>query len=220
MANKIPIIDANNRERFGTRYTRRLRATGVIPAVIYGHKKDPAHVSFNEINMMNHLRNGDRVFDLNIEGKNETCLVRDLQYDHLSTTIIHMDLARIDMTETVTMQIPVNLTGTPVGLKVPGAILRTVSETVEVSCTPLDIPDGGIILDITDLEAGNHMTAGDLEMPNGLTLLTVNDALICRIPVVVEEVDETDEDAVVGEPEVIGEKDSDADAEGTENAGE
>ncbi|MBL1216195.1 MAG: 50S ribosomal protein L25 [Planctomycetes bacterium] len=221
MSKQAPVIEATKRDRLGTRYARRLRTAGRLPAVIYGHKKDPVAIDMDLKQTLLVLHHGSRLLSVSVEGKAETCMVKDLQFDYLGTNVIHMDLARVDLTERVTVQARLNFIGTPAGLKVPGAIFRTISETVEVTCTAADIPSEAIPIDISHLEAGAFLTAGELGLPPELTLEEEADTPVCRIAMVSEEEEEPDE-AAEGEPEVIGEAEAsdEAAADGEESKDE
>jgi ribosomal protein L25 (general stress protein Ctc) len=79
MSKETPTLAASTRERTGSRYARRLRAAGQLPAVLYGHGMDPISIAINEIEIIRHLTEGAHVFELDIEGRKETCLVKDIK---------------------------------------------------------------------------------------------------------------------------------------------
>ena len=83
MSKETPTLAASTRERTGSRYARRLRAAGQLPAVLYGHGMDPISIAIHEIEIIRHLTEGAHVFELDIEGRKETCLVKDLQFGWL-----------------------------------------------------------------------------------------------------------------------------------------
>ncbi len=202
-----PSVQAKKRERLGSRYARRLRAGGELPAVIYGHHQDPVAVSVNEKELITHLTRGQRVFTIDVEGAGaETCLVNELQFDFLGNNVIHVDLTRIDLTESVNVNISIKLVGKPVGLKTEGAILRLVKDSVGVSCLAADVPSEALAVDVSGLEVGDFLTAGQLQLPVGLTLDEEADEVICQISVVEEDEEAPVEEPEGGEPEIIGEK--------------
>ncbi len=202
-----PSVQAKKRERLGSRYARRLRAGGELPAVIYGHHQDPVAVSVNEKELITHLTRGQRVFTIDVEGAGaETCLVNELQFDFLGNNVIHVDLTRIDLTESVNVNISIKLVGKPVGLKTEGAILRLVKDSVGVSCLAADVPSEALAVDVSALDVGDFLTAGQLQLPAGLTLDEEADEVICQISVVEEDEEAPSEEPEGGEPEIIGEK--------------
>ncbi len=190
---KITII-AEQRERTGTRYARRLRAAGRMPGVIYGHKEDPVSISVDEREMLRHLHHGIRLFSVECDGKDQTCLIKDLQFGFLGDDVVHIDLTRVDLNEEVDTQVSLNFHGDAVGLKTVGSIFRTVRDALEIHCKVSDIPSE-IVVDVTDLDVGNHLAAKDIVLPDGVELSGNPNAVICRIPVVKEVSDETEADA-------------------------
>lgn len=202
-----PTVQARKRDRLGSRYARRLRAAGELPAVIYGHHQDPMAVSVNGKALLGHLTRGQRVFTINVEGASpETCLVNELQFDYLGDHVIHVDLTRIDLTERVEVHASIKLIGKAVGLKVEGAILRLVKDSIGVSCLASDVPSEAIQVDVSALDIGDFLTAGQVPLPAGLTLDEDADEVICQISVVQEDQEAPSEEPTEGEPEIIGEK--------------
>jgi len=209
-----PTVQARKRDRLGSRYARRLRAAGELPAVIYGHHQDPLAVTVNGKDLLGHLTRGQRVFTINVEGGGpETCLVNELQFDYLGDHVIHVDLTRIDLTERVNVNASIKLIGKPAGLKTEGAILRLVKDSIGISCLASDVPSEAIQVDVSALEVGGFLTAGQIQLPAGLTLDEDADELICQIAVVQADVEAPAEEPAAGEPEIIGEKKEEAQAE-------
>ena len=95
MASTTPTVAATLRERLGTRYTRRLRAQGLLPVVIYGHGEKPVSAAVNAKEMLGHLHHGSHVITVALGGASQTCLVKDLQFGYLGDNVIHVDLARV-----------------------------------------------------------------------------------------------------------------------------
>ena len=202
-----PTVQARKRDRLGSRYARRLRAAGELPAVIYGHEQAPVAVSVNSKDLLTHLNHGQRVFTIDVEGTGaETCLVNELQFDFLGTNVIHVDLTRIDLTERVSIHVSIKLIGKPVGLKTEGAILRLIKDSIGISCLASDVPSEAIAVDVSALEAGEFLTAGEIKLPPGLDLDEEADEPICQISVVKEEEEAPAAEPEAAEPEIIGEK--------------
>lgn len=210
-----PTVQARKRDRLGSRYARRLRAGGELPAVIYGHQQDPLAVSVNGKELITHLTHGQRVFNVAVEGGGaETCLVNELQFDFLGNNVIHVDMTRIDLTEEVSIHVTIKLSGKPVGLKTEGAILRLVKDSVGIKCLAADVPSEAIVVDVSALEAGDFLTAGQIQLPAGLALDEDADEVIAMVSVVAEEA-EAPAEVEGAEPEIIGEK-KEAEGEGAE----
>ena len=209
MSKETPKIEAKPRERVGTRYARRLRQEGRLPAVVYGHKSNPVAISVNETETLNHLRHGSLVMEIDIEGAGtETCLVKDLQFGYLGDDVVHVDFARVDLDETVTVMVGVDLHGEMSAAKKPGAIMVTDLTDIEVTCSVRNIPDR-IRLDLDSFE--DSVTVGDLDMPENVTPTNSPEERIAHIQTQVAE-----EEPAEGEEAADGEASGDA---GTSDAG-
>ena len=211
MSKQTIILPVERRERTGSRYADRLRRSGRLPAVVYGQQTDPVHVSVDERELLDHLHAGARVIELQSENGTETCLVKDLQFGYLGDNVIHVDFARVNLDQVVTVNIPITTTGSPKLASEPGAMLETVRNEIEVQCKVSDIPTE-IKVDLTDM--GEALTVGDLPLPSGVTAMLEDDKHIVHITFVKEEAEgeEAEVDAAGDEPEVITEKKEEADA--------
>jgi large subunit ribosomal protein L25 len=159
------VLVAKKRERIGSRYSRRIREQGGLPAVVYGHKQEPVAVVLNAKEAITHIMKGEKVYRLEMEGgESETVLLRDLQYDYLGTNIVHCDLSRVDLNERVHVRVPIHLIGDAVGLKSAGTTLMHAVTELEIECAVTNLPDF-IEVDITDLDVGGTIHAGDVALP-------------------------------------------------------
>lgn len=113
-------LKASRRDKIGTKHTRRLREKGLLPAIIYGHGEDPESVSLPAHDVAVELHHGARVLKLALNRKTGQFLIKDIQYDYLGTTPIHLDLMRVDLDETVTVRVGIELKGTPKGVSEGG----------------------------------------------------------------------------------------------------
>lgn len=136
-------------------------------------------------------------------------MIRDLQTDALTGEMIHIDFQRILMDQKVKVQVPIELAGESEGVKTEGGLLDFVTREIEIECLPNKIPQA-VTLDVSPLHVGQHVEAGELELPEGVALLADAERVIVSVSVqkVVEEVTEEDEDdllieAATEEPEVI-----------------
>lgn len=196
-------IQAQPRQQLGSRANRRLRETGALPGVIYGHKEAVVPVVLPRKELTNHLRHGAHVFDLALDGRSEKVLVKEVQYDHLGKEIIHVDFARVSLDERVEVTVALELKGEPIGEK-EGGVLQQVITELEIECLVTEIPDV-ITHDISELALDQEVRIRDLKLPAGVKVLQDEDLVVCSVHTVKEEVTaETTEGAA--EPEVIGAK--------------
>jgi large subunit ribosomal protein L25 len=220
MSNETPQIKVEMREKLGTRYAQRLRKNGRLPASIYGLGADPVSVSIDEKDIITHLRHGSHVMELdNGDGSPATVLVKDLQFGYLGDNLIHVDFARVNLTQIVTVNTKLNIVGQPTQSSTPGAMLEIIRPEIEIECMVKDIP-GEITADLSTVE--EVFTIGDLILPEGVRATLDEVRHIAHITIIQEEVEEPDVDAPEDDaatPEVIG-GDATADEESSEGDSE
>jgi len=208
MSNKATVLTAKSRERTGSRYARRLRASGSLPAVVYGHKETPVSITLNTHDTMQVLKRGEKFFELDIDGKREHVLLKDLGYNHLGDEIIHADFARVNLDERVDTKTHLAYVGEPKGLKTDGAILMHPVTELELNCLITNLPDE-IEVDVSDLDVGDMIHASEIKLPlDSMEMLTDPDTVVAQIVLKAETPETMEETEVEGEtePEVIGEK--------------
>src|SRR5712691_4364478 len=140
MATQTAQIEAKVRGELGSRANKRLRDSGFVPGVIYGHKEAVIPVTLPKKEVVTHLSHGAHLFDLALDGKSEKCLVKEVQYDHLGLEVLHVDFARVSLDEKVEVTVPLELKGEPKGEK-DGGVLQQVIAELEIECLVTDIPD-------------------------------------------------------------------------------
>jgi large subunit ribosomal protein L25 len=168
---QTPTITAVPRERIGSRYARRLRQAGRLPAIIYGHERDPLAVSVDAREILGHLKRGTHVLNLSIQGGRaaETCLVKELQFGHLGDDIVHVDFARVDLEEEVHVHVALHFVGQPPAAQKAGAILSHDLTDLEVICRVNAIPEE-IRVDLGQMGQQTVLTAGELALPPDIRL--------------------------------------------------
>ncbi|MEQ8850594.1 MAG: 50S ribosomal protein L25 [Phycisphaerales bacterium] len=218
MSDETPTLTAELRERTGSRYAKRLRDAGKLPAIVYGHGETPEPITLDHKEALTHFSKGEKVFSLSMGGKAQNVLLKDLGYDYLGNNIVHADFARVDLDERVDVRARLKFVGNAKGLKEAGAILMKPITELELNCTVANLPDE-IEVDVSGLGVGDAIHAGEIKLPKPtMKLLNDPDTVVVQIVVQAEE-EEEGEGAEVstegGEPEVIGEKkDDDEDKDG------
>ena len=171
-------VQAELRSNFGKGFARRLRAAGKIPAVIYGHGTEPVHVALPGHQVSLIIRRANALLELDIEGKAQLALVKDVQKDPVHQIIEHIDLLVVKKGEKVTIDIPVVL----VGESASGTIANLDATTLSIEAEATHIPEN-LEVSIEGLEDGAHITAADVVLPKGSTLLSVPEVLVVAISV-------------------------------------
>jgi large subunit ribosomal protein L25 len=196
MHEEAPILNAKLRERVGSRYAKRIRETGGLPAVVYGHKEEPQPVVLEAREAMRHISKGEKVFSMQIEGKQQYVLLKDLGYDYLGTNVIHADFARVDLNERVDTHAPLKFVGEPIGLKKAGAVMMHPVTELALNCQVTNLPDQ-IEVDVSGLDVGDVIHAGDIKLPvKTMKLLTDPDTVVVQI-IVIKAQEESAEAAIV-----------------------
>jgi large subunit ribosomal protein L25 len=209
MSHEVPVLDAQPRDRMGTKYAKRLRASGRLPAVIYGHGSHPTHISIEEKPVLSALKRGLHVFNVKVGASSETCLVKDLQFGWLGDNVVHVDFTRVNLDEEVTVSVSLHFIGTPEAARRVGAVLTHDITELQVRCKVRDIPES-IRVDLTGME-GELMTVSQLKLAAGLVAVSNPHAALARIQTVLEEaVGEAATTTAAAEPEVLTAKKEDA----------
>jgi len=200
-------LPAKRREHLGTKHTRRLRQTGQLPAVIYGHGQESVPVAVDAHEVEKLLHHHSRLLSLDIDGQAESYLIKAVQYDYLDTTPIHMDLVRVDMDERVQVTVEVVLRGTPEGAH-EGGVIQLLQNELSVECVVTAIPEN-ISLSVTHMKLDDAIAVKDITVEDGVTILAdpEDKIVLCRMPTETaeEEPEEGEgEEASSAEPEVIG----------------
>lgn len=171
-------VHAELRESFGKGFARRLRAAGKIPAVIYGHGTEPVHVALPGHQVSLIIRRANALIELDIEGKSQLVLVKDVQRDPVQQIIEHIDLLVVKKGEKVAIDIPIIVTGESAA----GTIVNLDATTLSIEAEATHIPQN-IEVSVEGLEEGAHITAADVKLPKGSSLLSDPEVLVIAVSV-------------------------------------
>ncbi|GJM25090.1 MAG: 50S ribosomal protein L25 [Phycisphaerae bacterium] len=207
-------ISAEPRAHLGSKHTRRMRKSGKMPAIIYGHGEKPEPITIDAHEAENLLDHHSRVIELQLGGKKSSFLIKAVQYDYLGTNPIHLDLMRVDLNERIQVNVEIELRGTAKG-EDEGGVVSQILNAIEVECLITNIPES-IRISVADMDINDDLLVKDLEMPEGVTAITDGDEQIavCRVPTVVEETEEGEEGEESATPEVIGRPKEDEESAG------
>jgi large subunit ribosomal protein L25 len=197
-------LKAEIRKDTGSKAAAKVRKEGRVPAIIYGHKEEAVAVSLDAHDFAEGLHHGHRLMDIQLGRKPQKVIVKDLQYDHLGKDLIHADLMRVDVTETITVTVPIEIKGTAKGAE-HGGIIEAQMDHLEVECKVTDIPES-IVISVKDMEVGDTVHASDIKLPAGVKLVSDPGTLMlaCSLVAAAKTAEEAEEEAPVA-PEVIGE---------------
>lgn len=210
-------VNVEVREGRGSRKAQELRANGKIPAIVYGMKKDIVKIALPGALAETIIHSGTHTMQIVLNGKNETVLIQDVQYDYLNRDIEHVDLMRVDPNQKVSVSVPLEFRGTAKGTK-EGGILETQLTELELEVRALEIPDV-IRVNVEGLELHQAIHAREVALPAGAKLLNPPEVIVCQVRTVREEAAAGEVETGPAEPEVIGKKKEEEGAEGAAPAG-
>ena len=220
-------IEGQVREGRGKGPARRVRTTGMVPAVLYGGKKEDISLTVEAKQVAKILRSEtghNTIFTVTVaNGGDEKAMVRDWQVDPVSGKLLHVDLFRIAMDVRMRVMVPVHTFGEAQGVKLQGGVFETVTREVEVECLPADIPEE-FRVDVTDMMIGKQLRAADLPFdPAKIKLVTDPIRVIAHVVVLKKEEEPAADaavtaDAAPAEPEVMkkGKKEEEGEGEAAE----
>lgn len=206
-------ITAELRTEFGKGAARRIRREDKVPAVVYGHGNDTIHLTLPGHDTMMAIKHGgaNALLELEIEGKLQLALTKQVQVDPVRRVLEHVDFVAVRRGEKVTVDVPIVL----IGEAARETLVVTESSTVQVEAEATHIPES-FEVDIEGAEAGTQFLAGSLTLPSGTTLLTDPETLVVNVTAQVEQ-DLGEEPEVEGaEGEEVAEGDEAAEGEAAE----
>lgn len=204
-------LAARPRSETGKGVNRKLRASGRVPAVVYGHGEEtrPLTVDAHELErLLATVRVESTLIELSIEGERAPvrALVRELQTHPYREDVLHIDFYQIHAGEALTVEVPIRLVGASPGVRAGGIMQHALTE-LEIRCMPDQIPEL-LEVDVSALEIGDSIHVSDIALPEGIEVLVDADRSVCSVipPTVAaaEGEEAAPAEAVEAEPEVIG----------------
>jgi len=221
------ILGANVRHELGKEANKKLRAQGNIPAVVYkkGKESTPLKVDKKELFRILHTSASENVIiTLQIKDeekdskpiKDKTVIIKEIQHEPIKGDMVHIDFNEISLTEKITVNVPIETKGEPIGVKSDGGVLEHVVKELQIECLPTEIPQR-IEVHVEVLKIGDSLRVKNLTIPSGIRVL--NDPELTVLSVVPPHIEKPAEEVAaeeVVEPEVIREKKPEAEEAGEE----
>ena len=198
-------LNANTRTTTGKGVARKLRASGKVPAVIYGHNREAQSLSVDahELTLLlERVPYQSTVIELAFDGGTARTLIREIQRHPFKKQYVHVDFQELVAGEKVTVKVPIHYTGVAEGVRVGGGVLDQILHELEISVDPSSIP-AHINVDVTALTIGHSIHAGEITLPVGVELLSDAAATVCVCAAPKVEVAPVAAEPGVGEPELI-----------------
>lgn len=175
-------LRAKLRNEVRTNAVKKLRASGQVPAVLYGHGEQNRNLVLDahELDrLFSHIHKENTIINLDIEGEAVNVLVREVQSDPVKPVFLHVDFYQIHSGEVVTVAVPIILDGTPAGVRA-GGILQKVLDELEIRVMPDQIPEA-IHADVSGLEINGSLHVRDLTLPQGVNATIDGERTVCSV---------------------------------------
>jgi large subunit ribosomal protein L25 len=166
---EIATVQGETRQPGNRHASKHLRAKGLIPGVIYGHGEAPEHIALSQHDMALALEKSAHVINFKVGPQEKQYLVKDVQFDHLQKSPIHVDLMRVDVNERVRVSVPIEFRGTPVGVSEGGSLVHVLAE-LEIEALVLQIPDS-IRVRVDGLAMNQSLPVSEIEVPENVKIL-------------------------------------------------
>jgi large subunit ribosomal protein L25 len=176
-------LSARVRTDIGKGAARKLRSAKQVPGVIYGHKRAPQALALDERElerMLDRVSAETTVVELNIDGSTSRTLIRDIQRHPFKRQILHVDFLELVAGELVTVNVPVVVVGSPLGVRTAGGVLDQIMREVSVEVDPSNIPNH-VDVDVTELDLNDSLHVSDLKVPDGVRVLDDAEATVCVV---------------------------------------
>jgi large subunit ribosomal protein L25 len=169
-------ISATTRDAGSKGAARKVRRAGRLPAIVYGPENEPLPISVEPkalVDLFRHTRNRNTIVKLDIEGKEQPALVREVQRHPVSRDILHVDFYRVSPDRQVEVMVPVESVGRPAGA-IMGGRLRIIRRTIRVRCGYQDIPEK-FVVDVSSMHVGDMVKASEIPTPDGVEMVYDHD---------------------------------------------
>ncbi len=194
-------IEVAKRDGLGTRNSRKLRSSGRVPAVIYGHGEQAVHLTVNGAAISRAIHQGTKVLALT-GAVTDTALVKDVQWDAFGMDVLHVDFARVSRTEAVEVTVPIEIHGQAPGLNEGGQLAINTHE-LTILCPASNIPEH-IEVNVSQLHMGESILASAVELPEGASLVTLGSEVVVQVSdLSAQEESEEEAEFSAAEPDVI-----------------
>ncbi|HHY09519.1 MAG TPA: 50S ribosomal protein L25 [Firmicutes bacterium] len=199
-------LTVEKRTGTGKAYARQLRATGKIPAIVYGSGQEAVKLMVDTREAARAVAAVGSLINLDVEGESKTVLIKEIHSDPVRGDLLHLDFHEIDLTKTLEITVPIRVVGEE-NRPSDGGVVTTLLWEVEVSCLPTDIPEF-IEVDVSELELDNVINVDELILPAGVEILEEPDEAVVKVDIpsleleeeVAEEEELADEELAEEEP--------------------
>ncbi|ADU96270.1 50S ribosomal protein L25 [Thermovibrio ammonificans] len=191
---KVVEVKATRREKTGKEVAKKLRREGLLPAVIYGGGRPeatPIAIPAKEVRRIKHHHG---LIKVDLGDEERMCILKDIQYNWLGDVPIHVDFQEVTFGETLEVVVELEFVGTPVGVSEEGGVLEILKREVAIETLPREIPEK-IVVDISNLHAGDALHVKDLPLPEGAKFVDSPDETVVVVTEPEAQPEEAEEEA-------------------------
>ncbi len=197
-------LRAEPRSKTRTRESRRLRRAGRVPAVVYGAAEtESISIDATEVQRLFRHASESTIISLSTGDGERDVLIKDYQTDRITDTLLHIDFLEVVAGQTLRTHVPLHFVGTPVGVR-EGGILEGLLRELHVECVPKDLPES-LEVDIEGLDGGDSIHVRELDIPDGVRVLSPADQVVCLVAHRLAEEEEEVDEAELEEAEEVAE---------------
>ncbi len=201
------ILEVVERDNLGSSSVNKMRRQNLVPVNFYQHGGANHNLAVDKKVLYTAMHSGSHLFVVKIGDKKHHVQLKELQYHPVTEDVLHVDLQGFKMTETITIAVPLHIIGEAPGLKLGGILMQNINQ-IEISCLPTAVPDF-IDVDVSELDLGQHISAGELVIGEGIELQTAHDTPVVAVQIPrgeAEAEEEVDEELEEGEEEEVSEE--------------
>ncbi len=177
------LIQAESRHEISKKLNKSLRRSKKMPAIIYGGQEDALAIAITQEDMKRILKSEkgeNTLLSIQREGHSVDAMLKDIQYDHLTDRVIHVDFVRVDVNRAVVVNVPIHVTGEAYGVKNEDGFFEVVNREVRIQCLPAAIPNA-VSVDISDLHLNQSIKYGDLKLGDDIRCMSDPHMVICMV---------------------------------------
>ncbi len=188
---RVTTLTIHSRRATGTTGAKAARREGNVPGVLYGHGA-PISISIAARDLADLISTGggSHIVDATIDGQHDSVLLRDVQRDPITRRPIAVDMQRVSQTEAVYATVPIVILGVAPGVKDGGGVLDTITHALEIKGPAGKLPEE-LALDVSGLDVGGHITAAEVALPDGFTLITGGETTVVSVEITRANAEET-----------------------------
>ena len=176
---KFEKLNVSVREGKGTSFARRIRLENQVPAILYHSGLEGTALLVEKSELYKALKTGQFIFEINVDGKNQFVLVKEIQYHPVTDEIIHVDFQQVKEDQKISLEVPLRTEGESEGVRLGGILVQLLS-VVTINCRPANVPES-LSIDVTELEMNSSLFVKDIVLSDDIEMVTAEDIAVVSV---------------------------------------